>query len=77
MLHEQRGINWNNFPVRWKRGVACYKEPESFIKVEPSDGWAPDKEIPMMRRYWKIDYEMPILKGEDRKYVDRHIFVGE
>lgn len=30
---------------------------------------------------WKknigIDYEMPILKGEDRKYVDEVIFVGE
>ena len=22
MLHEQRGINWNDFPTRWKRGVA-------------------------------------------------------
>ena len=24
---------------------------------------------------WKIDYEMPILKGEDRKYVDNLIFI--
>jgi tRNA(His) 5'-end guanylyltransferase len=22
MLHEQRGINWNDYPTRWKRGVA-------------------------------------------------------
>jgi tRNA(His) 5'-end guanylyltransferase len=52
MLHEQRGINWNDYPVRWKRGVA----------------WT---------RAQGIDYEMPILKGEDRKYVDKVIYVGE
>lgn len=26
---------------------------------------------------WVLDTEMPILKGEDRKYVDQYIFVGE
>ena len=26
---------------------------------------------------WIIDTEMPILKGEDRKYVDDLIYVGE
>lgn len=77
MLHEQRGINWNDYPTRWKREVACHKVIENFVEIEPSDGWAPDKEIPKARSYWKIDYEMPILKGEDREYVDRHIFVGE
>jgi tRNA(His) 5'-end guanylyltransferase len=52
MLHEQRGINWNDFPTRWKRGTA----------------WT---------RSRSIDYEMPILKGDSRKYVDNVIFVGE
>lgn len=52
MLHEQRGINWNDFPTRWKRGVA----------------WT---------RARGVDYEMPILKGENRKYVDSVIYVGE
>ena len=52
MLHEQRGINWNDYPTRWKRGVA----------------W---------KRSVGVDYAMPILKGEDRKYVDEVIFVGE
>lgn len=27
--------------------------------------------------YWIIDMLMPILKGENRKYVDRFVFVGE
>ena len=52
MLHEQRDINWNDFPTRWKRGVAWSK----------TNG---------------IDYEMPILKGEDRKYVDDEVWFVE
>ena len=51
MLHERRGINWNDYPTRWKRGVAWTKEKG-------------------------IDFDMPILKGEDRKYVDELIYVG-
>ena len=61
MLHEQRGINWNNYPTRWKRGVACYRE----------------KDLEDNRGGWVVDYEMPILKGEDRSYVEDLIFVGE
>ena len=26
MLHEQKGINWNDFPIPEKRGTCCYKE---------------------------------------------------
>jgi tRNA(His) 5'-end guanylyltransferase len=52
MLHEQRGINWNDFPTRWKRGVAWTK----------TNG---------------TDYEMPILRGEDRKYVDNEVWFVE
>lgn len=26
---------------------------------------------------WVLDTEMPILKGENRDYVDQYIFVGE
>ena len=52
MLHEQKGINWNDFPTRWKRGTA----------------WT---------RAGGVDFEMPILKGDGRKYVDDVIYVGE
>ena len=51
MLHEQRGINWNDFETRWKRGIAWTKEAG-------------------------IDWNMPILKGEDREYIDALIFCG-
>ena len=52
MLHEQRGINWNDYETRWKRGVSWTKATG-------------------------IDWDMPILKGEGRAYVDKLIYVGE
>ena len=64
MLHEQKGINWNNFPAYQKRGSACIKKITA-----PSDL----SENPHYE--WFIDKNMPILKGEDRKYLDRFIYV--
>lgn len=52
MLFQVYGINWNDYPTRWKRGVA----------------WT---------RATGVDYEMPMLKGEDRQYLDKLIYVGE
>ncbi len=52
MLMEQKGINWNNYETRWKRGVCWTK----------SSG---------------LDYNMPMLKGEDREYVDHLVYFME
>lgn len=52
MLHEQKGINWNDYPTRWKRGVCWTK-----------DGG--------------LDYEMPMLKGEDRAYLEKLVHYVE
>ena len=68
MLHEQKGINWNDYPTVYKRGTAIiyvnYQNPQSLT----------DKDI---IKGWKIDTEMPILKGEDRAYVDDLVYIGE
>ena len=68
MLHEQKRINWNNYPTVCKRGTAViytnYQNPQSLT----------DKDI---IKGWKIDTEMPILKGEDRAYVDDLVYIGE
>ena len=63
MLMLQKGINWNNFPVDCKRGVACIK-----VNTESNDA---------LRCEWKIDKNMPMLKGDDRNYLDKLIYVGE
>ena len=52
MLHEQRGINWNDYPIQLKRGV-CWTR----------DGG--------------MNYNMPMLKGEDRAYLEKLVHYVE
>ena len=61
MLMLQNGINWNDFPTHLKRGSCCIK------KYDETTG----------RGQWIIDTEIPIFKGEGRKYIDDLIFIGE
>lgn len=65
MLHEQKKINWNDYSVPEKRGTCCIKE------VYIPDG------LDSPRTRWIIDTEIPIFKGEDRKYIDDLVNVGE
>ena len=68
MLHEQKGINWNDYPTVCKRDTAIiydnYQNPQSLTNGDIIKGW-------------RIDTEMPILKGKDRKYIDDLIYIGE
>jgi tRNA(His) 5'-end guanylyltransferase len=52
MLFQECGINWNDYPTQYKRGVC----------------WTHEK---------GIDYEMPMLKGEDRKYLENLVYYQE
>ena len=77
MLHEQKGINWNDFPTVCKRGTACIKKYEEeghcVVYCGKPTGFVVDK----VNSKWILDTEMPILKGEDRKYVDDLVYIGE
>lgn len=76
MLHEQKGINWNDFPTVCKRGTACikkYEEEGHWVVCGELAGFVVDK----VNSKWILDTEMPILKGEDRKYVDDLVYIGE
>ena len=61
MLMLQKGINWNNFPTHLKRGSCCIR------KVDETTG----------RSKWFIDTEIPVFKGNGRKYIDDLVFIGE
>lgn len=61
MLMEQKDINWNDYPAYLKRGTAVIKEV-----YLAEDGEA-------IRTCWKIDLDMPQLKGDDRWYLERLI----
>lgn len=64
MLHEQKGINWNDYPTVCKRGSACIYTEYANMNGSYNSGWI-------------IDKEMPILKCEDRAYVDNLVYIGE
>ncbi len=76
MLMTQKGINWNDLQTSYKRGSCCVRN-RRVISVS-ADGVAtceirnPKKS----EREWIIDTEIPIFKGDGRKYVDELILVG-
>ena len=55
MLHEQKGINWNDFSVPEKRGTCC-------IKTE--NGWIIDENIPIFKGDGRDYIEKLIYVGE-------------
>jgi tRNA(His) 5'-end guanylyltransferase len=54
----QKGINFNDMPIEFKRGVCCYKR---FIPVKDT-----------IRTEWYIDKECPIFT-KDRNYIERFL----
>lgn len=68
MLMLQKGINFNDMPTEFKRGVCCVKEE---YYPEPMPGY---EDCPIdatsVRTRWVLDKEIPIFT-QDREYVDR------
>ena len=77
MLHEQKGINWNDYPTVCKRGTACIKNRKIIEYLDEFKVTANLMDSTKTENSWIIDTEMPILKGEDRAYIDDLIYVGE
>lgn len=67
MLITEKGINWDDFPTHQKRGSACRKVEQTVNIAGTID----------IISTWELDLEMPILKGEDREYVDKLVYVGD
>ena len=76
MLYEQKGINWNDFPTYQKRGT-CIVRNKIVIDSDGITKTAMLRDTTKSENEWFIDEDMPILKGEDRKYIDNLIYVGE
>ena len=76
MLHEQKGINWNDFSVPEKRGSCCIKETyyidKETGKERKKDDWLrpEEEEKYAMRTRWIVDENIPIFKNEGRAYID-------
>ena len=65
MLMLQKGINWNNFPVKYKRGCVVIKELYKKDVVLPNGELIKD----VQRRRW-IEFEIPILT-QDLEFVPK------
>ena len=79
MLMLQKNINWNDFPTYQKRGSCVVKSDERETVTEDNigiDGSVIGTKM-TIRSKWIIDKEMPILKGEDRAYIDNLVYIGE
>ena len=79
MLMLQKNINWNDFPTYQKRGSCIVKSDERETITEDNigtDGSITGTKM-TVRSKWIIDKEMPILKGEDRAYIDNLVYIGE
>lgn len=60
LLFQEKGINWNDYPTKFKRGSCCIKKYHQTMNQT-------------LRSYWYIDNEIPIFKGEDREYIEKLI----
>lgn len=86
MLMTQKGINWNDLPTYQKRGSCCVKrnfwidknDGEEFSKEysEALDRTAIDENA-IKRTKWIIDKNIPIFKGENRRYINELILYNE
>ena len=72
MLMVQKGINWNDLPIYQKRGSCCIR---NHMISEPYGNYMLDKTAG--ENEWIIDKDIPIFKGEGRRYIDDLVFVGE
>lgn len=72
MLMTQKNINWNDLPTYQKHGSCCVR---NHMISEPYGNRMLDKNAG--ENEWVIDKNIPIFKGEGRKYIDDLVFVGE
>ena len=76
MLMTQKDINWNDLPTYQKRGSCCVRN-KIVIESDGVTAAAQLRDTSKSENEWIIDTEIPIFKGEGRKYIDRLVFVGE
>ena len=76
MLMTQRGINWNGMGTSYKRGRCCVRNRRL---ISTSVDGTETREIRNPKEpetAWIIDNDIPIFKGEGRRYIDELIFIG-
>ena len=82
---KEKGIDWDSLPLECQRGSCCVK---NFISVKKEQIIFPSgkkivvhtaqiRDTSKLEKAWIIDKEIPIFKGEGRKYIEDLIFIEE
>lgn len=58
LLFQEKGINWDKYYTKFKRGSCCIKKYHQTMNQT-------------LRGSWYVDTEIPIFKGEGREYIDK------
>lgn len=75
MLMTQKGINWNDLKTSYKRGSCCVRN-RRVISVSADGTETCELRNPKKsEREWIIDTEIPIFKGDGRKYIDELVYI--
>lgn len=72
MLHEQKGINWNDYPTVYKRGSCIIKVYDVIIQYDEVGNICGYTE----RTKWIVDKEIPIFT-QDRNYINKYVMLEE
>lgn len=81
MLMTQMDINWNDSPTYHKRGSCVVRNQyisRHYYSIVTGDNKEYSLHDPNQPEHaWIIDKEIPIFKGEGRRYIEELIMVGE
>ena len=72
MLHEQKGINWNDYPTVYKRGSCIVKVYDVITQYDEAGNICGYTE----RTKWIVDKEIPIFT-QDRDYINKYVMLEE
>ena len=72
MLHEQKGINWNDYPTVYKRGSCIIKVYDGITQYDEVGNICGYTE----RTKWIVDKEIPIFT-QDRDYINKYVMLEE
>lgn len=82
---KEKGVDWDSLPLECQRGSCCVKNAIVIKKEQiifPSGKKAVVSTVELRdtskpEKAWSIDKEIPIFKGENRKYIENLIFIEE
>ena len=72
---KEKGVDWDSLSLECQRGSCCVKKEKIIF---PSGKTTVQlRDTSKLERAWVIDKEIPIFKGEGRKYIEDLIFIEE